>query len=156
MRARKEVWTRRLYQWTNPQQKNLLTLLAEELLTSVELRGNQMYLNVSAIIIEKSSWSFSIYSVNSLIIFISRILFIFMFDNRWSLNGVVNKEISLVLKWYYCRHRRTGRYEARLWDNSSRRNGQSQKGSQCERQNGHVKLSAMIIILQPLFPFRKF
>ena len=76
-----------------------------------------------------------------------------MFDNRWSLNGVVNEEISLVLKWYYYRHKCTGRYEARLGDNSSRRNGEIQKGSQGECQNGHVKLSAMIIILQPLIPF---
>lgn len=34
--------------------------------------------------------------------------------------------------WCECRHRWTGRYEAHLWDNSCRREGQSRKGRQGE------------------------
>lgn len=42
--------------------------------------------------------------------------------------------ISILNLYYYtCRHRWTGRYEAHLWDNSCRREGQSRKGRQGRR-----------------------
>lgn len=44
--------------------------------------------------------------------------------------------------WGWCRHRWTGRYEAHLWDNSCRREGQARKGRQ-----GATPLSLYMMLL---------
>jgi hypothetical protein len=46
-----------------------------------------------------------------------------------------------VLDWFARRHRWTGRYEAHLWDNSCRREGQSRKGRQGNETKIHCHFS---------------
>ena len=52
-------------------------------------------------------------------------------------------EVSINIKFDWCRHRWTGRYEAHLWDNSCRREGQARKG----RQGIHFLFLNLIFIL---------